>query len=81
MTRVVNSSNEIADLSLAQIVLDINNKIVAKVICKKRLYPNQAWNSEKSMKRVFKNKMYFYPISKSILQRNAKLVQNPGWTD
>ena len=47
-TRVVNSSNEIADLSLAQIVLDINNKIVAKIISKKRLYPNQVWNSDET---------------------------------
>jgi hypothetical protein len=52
MTRVVNSSNEIADLSLAQIVLDINNKIVAKVICKKRLYPNQAWNSDETTEAI-----------------------------
>ncbi len=31
------------------------------------------------MKRVWNNKMYFFPIAQSVLDKNGKLVQNPGW--
>lgn len=55
--------------------------VSAKMAERERFYSVRVWNTEKTMKRVFKNKMYFYPISKAILQRNGKLVQNPGWTD
>lgn len=55
--------------------------VSAKMAEREQFYTVRVWNTEKTMKRVFKNKMYFYPISKTILQRNGKLVQNPGWTD
>lgn len=29
--------------------------------------------------RKFENKMYFYPIAKGVMNKNGKLVQNPGW--
>lgn len=29
--------------------------------------------------RNFTNKMYFYPIPRSVMNKNTKLVQNPGW--
>lgn len=55
--------------------------VSAKMANREQFYTVRIWNTEKSMRRVFKKKMYFYPISKNILQRNAKLVQNPGWSD
>ena len=55
--------------------------VSAKTSERERFYTVRVWNTEKTMKRVFKNKMYFYPIPKEIIQRNAKLCQNPGWTD
>ena len=29
--------------------------------------------------RTFEDKMYFYPIPRAVLDKNVKLVQNPGW--
>lgn len=29
--------------------------------------------------RTFEDKMYFYPIPRSVLDKNSKLKQNPGW--
>lgn len=29
--------------------------------------------------RSFDNKMYFYPIPRTVLDKNPKLIQNPGW--
>ena len=55
--------------------------VSAKSAERQRFYTVRVWNTEKTMKRLFKNKMYFYPIPKVILQRNARLCQNPGWTD
>jgi hypothetical protein len=36
-------------------------------------------DKEKVTKRIFSNKMYFFPIPQSALNANSKLVQNPGW--
>lgn len=36
-------------------------------------------DKEKYDRRTFKQKMYFYPIPKQVMERNHKLVQNPGW--
>lgn len=44
-----------------------------------KFYTVRVWNTEAAMKRVWSNKMYFFPISQSVLDKNAKLVQNPGW--
>lgn len=29
--------------------------------------------------RTFEDKMYFYPIPKGVINKNPKLIQNPGW--
>ena len=42
-------------------------------------YTVRVWNSEVYMKRMFSIKMYFWPIDRNVLQKNGKLVQNPGW--
>lgn len=44
-----------------------------------KFYTVRVWNTETAMKRVWSNKMYFFPISQSVLDKNGKLVQNPGW--
>ena len=46
---------------------------------RQKFYNVRVWNTEVSMKRVFTNKMYFYPIDQNVLDKNAKLVQSPGW--
>lgn len=53
--------------------------VTAKVSEREKFYTIRVWNTETCMKRVFNNKMYFYPIDQNILDRNAKLVQNPGY--
>jgi hypothetical protein len=42
-------------------------------------YKTKIWNTEACMKRVWNDKMYFFPIEQNVLDRNGKLVQNPGW--
>ncbi len=39
----------------------------------------RVWNTEAFMRRQFNNNMYFYPIPQSVMDKNGKLVQNPGW--
>lgn len=46
---------------------------------RQQFYTIRVWNTETYMKRVFKNKMYFWPIDRNVLQKNGKLEQNPGW--
>ena len=53
--------------------------VMAKSAERERFYMTKIWNTETAMKRVWDNKMYFFPISQSVLDRNGKLVQNPGW--
>ena len=53
--------------------------VSAKMAERRQFYTVKVWNTEKTMKRIFKNKMNFYPIDQGILERNKKLVQNPGW--
>lgn len=55
--------------------LDVN----ARSSERESFYMTKVWNTETAMKRVWNNKMYFFPISQSVLDRNGKLVQNPGW--
>jgi hypothetical protein len=55
--------------------LDVN----ARSSERESFYTTKIWNTETAMKRVWHNKMYFFPISQSVLDRNGKLVQNPGW--
>ncbi|MDP4208813.1 MAG: RagB/SusD family nutrient uptake outer membrane protein [Bacteroidota bacterium] len=44
-----------------------------------KFYTVRVWNTDQCTKRLFKNKMNFYPIDQSVLDKNGKLVQNPGW--
>lgn len=44
-----------------------------------QFYTTRVWNTEVYMKRMFSNKMYFWPIARTVLQKNGKLRQNPGW--
>ena len=42
-------------------------------------YKRTILDSKAIMKRVFSQKMYFFPIPKSALDHNARLTQNPNW--
>lgn len=53
--------------------------VSAKEAQRQQFYTVRVWNTERYMKRAFKNKMYFWPIDRNVLQKNGKLVQNPGW--
>lgn len=53
--------------------------VTAKTNERQKFYTERVWNTETSMKRVWKDKMYFYPIDQNVLDKNGKLVQNPGW--
>ncbi|MFA5328092.1 MAG: RagB/SusD family nutrient uptake outer membrane protein [Prolixibacteraceae bacterium] len=53
--------------------------VSAKTAERQRFYTTKIWNTETAMKRVWNNKMYFYPIDQSVLDKNGKLVQSPGW--
>ena len=44
-----------------------------------KFYTRVILDEERITKRVFTNKMYFYPIPMDVINKNAKLVQNPGW--
>ncbi len=53
--------------------------VSAKSSERESFYMSKIWNTETAMKRVWDNKMYFFPISQNVLDKNGKLVQNPGW--
>lgn len=53
--------------------------VTAKAAEREDFYTTKIWNTETAMKRVWKNKMYFYPIDQNVLDKNGRLVQNPGW--
>ena len=53
--------------------------VMAKGAQRESFYTTKVWNTETAMKRVWNNKMYFFPISQNVLDKNGKLVQNPGW--
>jgi hypothetical protein len=42
-------------------------------------YKRTILDSKAIMKRVFSQKMYFFPIPKTALDHNARLTQNPNW--
>ncbi|MDR2413496.1 MAG: RagB/SusD family nutrient uptake outer membrane protein [Odoribacteraceae bacterium] len=44
-----------------------------------KFYTRVILDNEQITKRIFSNKMYFFPIPQDVLNKNAKLVQNPGW--
>lgn len=53
--------------------------VSAKGSSREAFYTTKIWNTETAMKRVWSSKMYFYPIDQSVLDKNGKLIQNPGW--
>ncbi len=46
---------------------------------RQRFYTPVILDKEEIYRRTFNQKMYFYPIPKNTIERNRKLVQNPGW--
>lgn len=46
---------------------------------RERFYTPIILDKEEIYRRTFNQKMYFYPIPKKTIERNRKLVQNPGW--
>ena len=53
--------------------------VMARSSERESFYTTKIWNTETAMRRVWNNKMYFFPIDQNVLDRNGKLVQNPGW--
>lgn len=53
--------------------------VSAREAQREQFYTERVWNTEKTMKRMFSNKMYFWPIDRNVLRKNGKLEQNPGW--
>ncbi len=53
--------------------------VTARGAERQSFYTPKIWNTETAMKRVWNNKMYFFPINQNVMDRNGKLVQNPGW--
>lgn len=53
--------------------------VSAKTAQRAQFYTVRVWNTLASMKRTWKAKMFFFPIDQSVLDKNGKLVQNPGW--
>lgn len=46
---------------------------------RQRFYTPIILDKEEIYRRTFNQKMYFYPIPKNTIERNRKIVQNPGW--
>ncbi len=55
--------------------LDVSQKTVNR----EQFYSVRAWSTLASEKRVWNNRMFFFPIDQSVMDKNAKLVQNPGY--
>ena len=53
--------------------------VLARSSERERFYTPVILDRERCHRRVFTQKMYFYVIPKRILDKNDKLVQNPGW--
>lgn len=46
---------------------------------REKFYIRTILDQEKITKRVFTQKMYFFPIPQTTIDHNSKLVQNPSW--
>lgn len=46
---------------------------------REKFYTPILLDKEAIYRRTFNPKMYFYPIPRNVLDKNRKLVQNPGW--
>ena len=55
------------------------NNVSARTSERQLFYTPILLDKEEIHRRTFNQKMYFYPIPKSVIERNRKLVQNPGW--
>ena len=55
--------------------LDVSQKSANR----SQFYTVRVWNTLASMKRTWKAKMFFFPIDQTTMDKNGKLVQNPGW--
>lgn len=55
--------------------LDVSQKEADRAL----FYTKRVWNTLPSMKRTWKANMFFFPIEQGVLDKNGKLVQNPGW--
>jgi len=53
--------------------------VTAKSSERSKFYTLRVCNTLASMKRTWKSKMYFFPITQSVMDKNGRLVQNPGW--
>ena len=53
--------------------------VTANSFERSKFYTLRVCNTLASMKRTWKAKMYFFPITQSVIDKNGKLVQNPGW--
>ena len=53
--------------------------VTAKTSQRAQFYTARVWNTLASMKRTWKANMFFFPIDQSVMDKNGKLVQNPGW--
>jgi len=56
----------------------VGMNVAAKTSQRELFYTRTTLTNDLAL-RAFSYKMYFYPVKRSILDRNAKLVQNPGW--
>jgi len=55
--------------------LDVSQKAASR----SQFYTVRVWNTLASMKRTWKAKMFFFPIDQTTMDKNGRLVQNPGW--
>jgi len=55
--------------------LDVSQKTASR----SQFYTVRVWNTLASMKRTWKAKMFFFPIDQTTMDKNGRLVQNPGW--
>ena len=53
--------------------------VTAKTAQREQFYTVRVWNTLASMKRTWKAKMFFFPIDQTTMDKNGRLVQNPGW--
>lgn len=53
--------------------------VAARTSEREKFYTPVVLDQQKIYRRTFSQKMYFYPIPRSVMDKNYKLVQNPGW--
>ncbi len=58
-------------------IIGFNTK--AKKNERAKYFTRTIWDSENIEKRVFLQKNYFFPIPQTVMNKNERLVQNPGW--